>query len=167
MRCMVDPMGHFSGWAGAVALAVIVDPGRGSHHRRHADPGARTRCARRARLDRPAALADDHPEGRLSRRPGRHGHRRAAGRRPASAAKPRRCCSPRSTTSSGAPISTRRWPSLPVVIFQFALSPYKDWQELAWTGALIITLAVLAPAASLARCARRHRVNNHERCDRH
>ena len=33
--------------------------------------------------------------------------------------------------------------SLPVVIFQFALSPYKDWQELAWTGALIITLAVL------------------------
>jgi phosphate transport system permease protein len=34
--------------------------------------------------------------------------------------------------------------SLPVVIFQFALSPYKDWQQLAWTGALIITLAVLA-----------------------
>ena len=26
--------------------------------------------------------------------------------------------------------------SLPVVIFQFALSPYKDWQKLAWTGAL-------------------------------
>ena len=34
--------------------------------------------------------------------------------------------------------------SLPVVIFQFALSPYKDWQELAWTGALIITMTVLA-----------------------
>jgi phosphate transport system permease protein len=34
--------------------------------------------------------------------------------------------------------------SLPVVIFQFALSPYKDWQQLAWTGALVITLAVLA-----------------------
>jgi phosphate transport system permease protein len=34
--------------------------------------------------------------------------------------------------------------SLPVVIFQFALSPYKDWQQLAWTGALIITAAVLA-----------------------
>jgi phosphate transport system permease protein len=33
--------------------------------------------------------------------------------------------------------------SLPVVIFQFALSPYEDWQKLAWTGALIITLAVL------------------------
>jgi phosphate transport system permease protein len=34
--------------------------------------------------------------------------------------------------------------SLPVVIFQFALSPYKDWQNLAWAGALLITLAVLA-----------------------
>jgi phosphate transport system permease protein len=34
--------------------------------------------------------------------------------------------------------------SLPVVIFQFALSPYKDWQSLAWTGALLITLTVLA-----------------------
>jgi phosphate transport system permease protein len=34
--------------------------------------------------------------------------------------------------------------SLPVVIFQFALSPYKEWQQLAWTGALIITLTVLA-----------------------
>ena len=33
--------------------------------------------------------------------------------------------------------------SLPAVIFQFALSPYEDWQQLAWTGALIITLAVL------------------------
>jgi phosphate transport system permease protein len=33
--------------------------------------------------------------------------------------------------------------SLPAVIFQFALSPYADWQKLAWTGALIITLAVL------------------------
>ena len=34
--------------------------------------------------------------------------------------------------------------SLPVVIFQFALSPYADWQKLAWTGALIITMTVLA-----------------------
>jgi phosphate transport system permease protein len=33
--------------------------------------------------------------------------------------------------------------NLPVTIFQFALSPYPDWQQLAWTGALIITFAVL------------------------
>jgi phosphate transport system permease protein len=34
--------------------------------------------------------------------------------------------------------------SLPAVIFQFALSPYREWQQLAWTGAFLITLAVLA-----------------------
>lgn len=33
--------------------------------------------------------------------------------------------------------------SLPAVIFQFALSPYADWQRLAWIGAMIITFAVL------------------------
>src|SRR5690606_22230987 len=33
--------------------------------------------------------------------------------------------------------------SLPTVIFQFALSPYEDWQRLAWTVALIITFSVL------------------------
>lgn len=34
--------------------------------------------------------------------------------------------------------------SLPAIIFQFALSPYEDWQQLAWTGALLVTVAVLA-----------------------
>ncbi|MGN6584437.1 MAG: phosphate ABC transporter permease PstA [Rhizobiaceae bacterium] len=33
--------------------------------------------------------------------------------------------------------------NLPVVIFQFAMSPYNDWQRLAWGGALIITAAIL------------------------
>lgn len=33
--------------------------------------------------------------------------------------------------------------NLPVVIFQFAMSPYESWQKLAWTGALLITLGVL------------------------
>ena len=33
--------------------------------------------------------------------------------------------------------------NLPVVIFQFAMSPFEEWQHLAWAGALIITLAVL------------------------
>jgi len=33
--------------------------------------------------------------------------------------------------------------NLPVVIFQFAMSPYSDWQQLAWAGALLITMAVL------------------------
>jgi phosphate transport system permease protein len=42
------------------------------------------------------------------------------------------------TTNLNAPMS-----NLPVVIFQFAMSPYSDWQELAWAGALLITLTVL------------------------
>ena len=33
--------------------------------------------------------------------------------------------------------------NLPVVIFQFAMSPFEEWQQLAWAGALLITLAVL------------------------
>jgi phosphate transport system permease protein len=33
--------------------------------------------------------------------------------------------------------------NLPVVIFQFAMSPYADWQVLAWGGALLITAAIL------------------------
>lgn len=33
--------------------------------------------------------------------------------------------------------------NLPVVIFQFALSPYDNWQQLAWSGALVITFAIL------------------------
>jgi phosphate transport system permease protein len=33
--------------------------------------------------------------------------------------------------------------NLPVVIFQFAMSPYEDWHRLAWGGAALITLLVL------------------------
>ena len=42
------------------------------------------------------------------------------------------------STDMNQPIS-----SLAVVIFQFAMSPYEDWQHLAWAGALLITLFVL------------------------
>jgi phosphate transport system permease protein len=43
------------------------------------------------------------------------------------------------STDMNAPIA-----NLPVVIFQFAMSPFDDWKTLAWAGALLITLAVLA-----------------------
>jgi phosphate transport system permease protein len=33
--------------------------------------------------------------------------------------------------------------SLPVAIFQFAISPYEDWHTLAWAGALLVTGTVL------------------------
>ena len=48
--------------------------------------------------------------------------------------------------------------SLPTTIFQFALSPYADWQQLAWTGALIITITVLA-LNILARLLSRSKVS--------
>jgi phosphate transport system permease protein len=34
--------------------------------------------------------------------------------------------------------------NLPVMIYQFALAPYQNWRELAWAGALLITLSILA-----------------------
>ena len=43
------------------------------------------------------------------------------------------------STNMGAPMA-----NLPVVIFQFAMSPYPDWHKLAWGGAILITLGVLA-----------------------
>ncbi len=43
------------------------------------------------------------------------------------------------STDLNAPMS-----NLPTVIFQFAMSPYEDWHRLAWGGAALITLAVLA-----------------------
>ena len=48
--------------------------------------------------------------------------------------------------------------SLPVVIFQFALSPYKDWQQLAWTGALLVTITVLVLSIA-ARALSRQRTS--------
>jgi len=43
------------------------------------------------------------------------------------------------STDLGAPMA-----NLPVVIFQFAMSPFEDWKTLAWAAALLITLTVLA-----------------------
>ena len=39
---------------------------------------------------------------------------------------------------------TQPMASLPVTIFKFAMSPYENWQKLAWAGVFLITLAVLA-----------------------
>jgi phosphate transport system permease protein len=39
---------------------------------------------------------------------------------------------------------SRPFPNLPTVIFQFAMSPYEDWQHLAWAAALLITVTILA-----------------------
>ena len=43
------------------------------------------------------------------------------------------------TTDLGQPMA-----SLPVTIFKFAMSPYENWQKLAWAGVFLITIGVLA-----------------------
>ncbi len=50
--------------------------------------------------------------------------------------------------------------NLPVVIFQFAMSPYDDWRSLAWAGALLITLSVLT-LNIIARVMFRQQTNTH------
>lgn len=50
--------------------------------------------------------------------------------------------------------------NLPVVIFQFAMSPYDDWHKLAWAGALIITFGVLG-LNIIARFIFRNKTNLH------
>jgi phosphate transport system permease protein len=56
------------------------------------------------------------------------------------------------TTDLAQPIAT-----LPVTIFKFAMSPYENWQELAWAGVFVITLAVLG-LNILARVVTRNRI---------
>ena len=55
------------------------------------------------------------------------------------------------STNMNAPMA-----NLPVVIFQFAMSPYENWQRLAWGGAAVITIAVLI-INIIARTVFRHR----------
>ena len=138
---MVAPMGHFSGLAGAVALAVIVIPVvvRTTEDMLTLVPDALREAA--ASIGLPRA----HMVIKIAYRAARAGIltgillaiARISGE-----------TAPLLFTA----LNNQFWslnlnapmPSLPVVIFQFALSPYADWQKLAWTGALIITVTVLA-----------------------
>jgi phosphate transport system permease protein len=138
---MVAPMGHFSGWAGGVALSVLVIPVvvRTTEDMLTMVPNALREAATSIGLPRSMSIT------RICYRAARAGMvtgvllaiARISGE-----------TAPLLFTS----LNNQFWSadlnqpvsSLPVVIFQFALSPYKDWQALAWTGALIITLTVLA-----------------------
>jgi len=137
---MVAQMGHFSGWAGAISLAVIVVPVvvRTTEDMLTLVPDALREAA--ASIGLPRALMITKVAYRAARAGMITGVLLAIARISGETA-------PLLFTALNnqfwsldlnAPVS-----SLPVVIFQFALSPYKDWQKLAWTGALIITLAVL------------------------
>src|SRR5947199_5564177 len=138
---MVAPMGHFSGWAGAVALAVIVIPVvvRPTEDMLILVPNELREAA--AALGAPRAFVITTVCYRAAKAGMITGVLLATARISGETA-------PLLFTA----LSNQFWSSnlnapmasLPTVIFQFALSPYKDWQMLAWTGALIITFTVLA-----------------------
>ncbi|MCL2429203.1 MAG: phosphate ABC transporter permease PstA [Alphaproteobacteria bacterium] len=138
---MVAPMGHFSGIAGAVALAVIVIPVvvRTTEDMLLLVPNQLREAA--AALGMPRAFVI----GRVCYRAALAGMVTGvllAVARISGETAPLLFTALNNQFWSldlNAPMS-----SLPVVIFQFALSPYKDWQSLAWTGALLITFTVLA-----------------------
>ena len=138
---MVAPMGHFSGWAGAVALAVIVIPVvvRTTEDMLTLVPDTLREAA--ASIGLPRA----HMIVRIAYRAARAGIVTGillAIARISGETAPLLFTALNNqfwSTNLNAPM-----PSLPVVIFQFALSPYEEWQKLAWTGALLITVTVLA-----------------------
>jgi len=138
---MVAPMGHFSGWAGAVALAVIVIPVvvRTTEDMLLLVPNPLREAA--TALGMPRAVVVTRVAYRAAKAGMITGVLLAVARISGETA-PLLFTALNNqfwSLNLNAPIA-----SLPVVIFQFALSPYADWQKLAWTGALIITLAVLA-----------------------
>ena len=138
---MVAPMGHFSGLAGAVALAVIVIPVvvRTTEDMLMLVPDQLREAA--ASIGMPRAFIIMRVCYRAAKAGMITGVLLAIARISGETA-PLLFTALNNqfwSTNLNAPMA-----SLPTVIFQFALSPYKDWQKLAWTGALIITLTVLA-----------------------
>jgi phosphate transport system permease protein len=138
---MVAQMGHFSAWAGAAALAIIVVPVvvRTSEDMLTLVPDTLREAAASIGLPRSQMIT------KVAYRAARAGIVTGvllAVARISGETAPLLFTALNNqfwSLNLNAPLS-----SLPVVIFQFALSPYKDWQQLAWTGALIITAAVLA-----------------------
>jgi phosphate transport system permease protein len=148
---LVAPVGHFSGYAGAAALALLVIPVvlRTTEDMLLLVPNELREAAASVGMPRSVLIT------RLIYRAARTGLLTGillAVARISGETAPLLFTALNNqffSLNMGQPIA-----SLPVVIFQFALSPYKDWQELAWAGALIITFAVLAlsvVARSLAR----------------
>ena len=138
---VVAPMGHFSAIAGAIALAVLVVPVvvRTTEDMLNLVPNAL----------REAGSALGMPRSMVIQRIGYRAVRAGlmTGVLLAIARVSGETAPLLFTALNNQFFSTnllKPMSSLPAVIFQFALSPYKDWQQLAWTGALIITLAVLA-----------------------
>jgi phosphate transport system permease protein len=133
-------VGHFSGWAGALALAIIVIPVviRTTENMLRLIPNTLREAA--AALGAPQWKIVSFVTLRAARAGIITGVMLAIARISGETA-------PLLFTA----LNNQFWSSdmnnplanLPVVIFQFAMSPYEDWQHLAWAGALLITLSVL------------------------
>ena len=50
--------------------------------------------------------------------------------------------------------------SVPVVVFQYAMSPYESWQSLAWAGAFVVTVFVLLLSVISRAILLRNKVSN-------
>ncbi len=138
---MVRPMGHFSAWAGSVALAMLVIPVvvRTTEDMLLLVPDNLREAA--SALGAPRWMVIQQICYRAARAGLVTGILLAIARISGETA-PLLFTSLNNqfwSTDMNAPMA-----NLPVVIFQFALSPYEDWQRLAWVGALLITLAVLS-----------------------
>jgi phosphate transport system permease protein len=137
---MVRPMGHFSAIAGAVALAILVIPVvvRTTEDMLLLVPNTLREAS--SALGLPRWLVIRHVAYRAARAGIITGVLLAIARITGETA-PLLFTALNNQFFSwnfNAPMA-----SLPVVIFQFALSPYQEWQQLAWTGALLITVTVL------------------------
>ncbi|MFC3678466.1 phosphate ABC transporter permease PstA [Ferrovibrio xuzhouensis] len=138
---MVIRMGHFSAWAGAVALAIIVIPVvlRTTEDMLNLVPNGLREAA--TALGAPRYFVIRRVAYRAARNGVLTGILLAVARVSGETAPLLFTALNNQFYSNdlNAPMA-----NLPVVIFQFALSPYKEWQQLAWVGALVITLAILA-----------------------
>jgi len=138
---MVVPMRHFSGWAGAVALAIIAVPIvlRTTENMLNLVPASLREAA--AALGTPQWKVITMVSYRAAMQGLLTGVLLAVARVSGETA-PLLFTALNNqfwSTDLNAPMA-----NLPVVIFQFALSPYEDWQRLALGGALLITAVVLS-----------------------
>jgi len=137
---MVLPMGHFSAWAGAVALAAIVVPVvvRTTENMLLLIPNTLREAA--AALGASRSLIIRQVTWRAARAGIITGVLLAVARISGETA-PLLFTALNNqfwSVNPNAPMA-----SLSMAIFQMAMSPYADWHRLAWSGALIITMAVL------------------------
>jgi phosphate transport system permease protein len=139
---MVQPMGGYSGWAGGVALAIIAIPVivRSTEDMLRLVPGSLREAG--AALGAPMSKVIVKISWKAARAGMVTGVILATARIAGETAP--LLFTALNNTFWFSPTLMGGVSNLPVTIYQFALAPYPNWRELAWAGALIITLSILA-----------------------